>query len=128
MYPGRWNSLGVHMVYCAGNPATCLAEQLVRLTEPPDDYVLTTIDVPDDAPMRAPAVKELPTGWDRPDTSPAVRTFGDAFIQAGKHLIMKVPSVVVPAESNYLLNPNHRLMAQVRILSVEPFIFDPRLF
>lgn len=127
-YPGRWNSLGTHMIYCGGNPATCLAEQLVRLHEPPDDYVLTTLDVPDIAPVWEPNPNELPQGWDQLEYSPAIRAFGDAFVQAGEYLVLKVPSAVIPAESNFLLNPRHSLMPRVSIVSVAPFTFDPRLF
>ena len=41
---------------------------------------------------------------------------------------MKVPSVVVQDEFNYLINPMHGNFAEVKILRIEDFTFDERLF
>jgi RES domain-containing protein len=38
-----------------------------------------------------------------------------------------VPSAVIPAESNYLLNPRHPEFTRIRAGRVEPFGFDPRM-
>ena len=43
-------------------------------------------------------------------------------------MVLKVPSVVVPGDFNYLLNPAHAEFYKVKIKSVEPFNFDERLF
>jgi len=43
-------------------------------------------------------------------------------------LVLKVPSAVVQEEYNYLVNPNHRDFHKVKIIAVEPFTFDERLF
>ncbi|MBI2497892.1 MAG: RES domain-containing protein, partial [Opitutae bacterium] len=40
---------------------------------------------------------------------------------------LRVPSVVVPGEFNYLLNPAHPDFKRVKIGKPEPFSFDPRL-
>lgn len=116
------------MIYCGGNPATCLAEVLVHTNEPPGDHVMVTLNVPDKAALWAPARRDLPVGWDRMAYSDAVRGFGNAFIEDGRYLVLKVPSVVVPGEFNFLLNPRHPEMEQVSIVSVEAFTFDPCLF
>jgi RES domain-containing protein len=41
--------------------------------------------------------------------------------------VFQVPSVVVPTENNYLLNPNHPDFAGMRIGTPMPFPFDERL-
>jgi RES domain-containing protein len=38
-----------------------------------------------------------------------------------------VPSVIVPEERNYVLNPSHALFGQIRFGSPVPCKFDPRL-
>lgn len=41
--------------------------------------------------------------------------------------MLEVPSVIVPGESNYLLNPGHPDFEKVVIGEPEGFGFDPRL-
>lgn len=41
---------------------------------------------------------------------------------------MRAPSAVVHGEFNFLLNPSHPDIARVKVLAVEPFFFDERLF
>jgi RES domain-containing protein len=36
-----------------------------------------------------------------------LRELGDRWLKRGKTVILRVPSAVVPSESNYLLNPAH---------------------
>jgi len=40
---------------------------------------------------------------------------------------LRVPSVVVPSESNYVLNPAHAAFASLSIGAPVAFPFDPRL-
>jgi hypothetical protein len=49
------------------------------------------------------------------------------FLKRGGALAMLVPNVVVPQERNALINVRHSDMARVRLVSEEPFRFDPRL-
>jgi len=55
------------------------------------------------------------------------RQLGDGWLTAQEHLIAAMPSIVVPQERNVMLNPAHRLMSDVKIVSTERFRFDPRL-
>lgn len=41
--------------------------------------------------------------------------------------LLRVPSAVVPEESNVLIDPNHPRAGEVAVVSVRPFAFDPRL-
>jgi RES domain-containing protein len=38
-----------------------------------------------------------------------------------------VPSVVIPGERNYIVNPHHPDFPRMRFFSPEPFYFDDRL-
>jgi hypothetical protein len=41
---------------------------------------------------------------------------------------MKVPSIIVEGEYNFLINPRHARIQDVVVESIEPFEFDTRLF
>ena len=112
------------MIYAAASPSLTVLEVLVHLDLPaeliPDDMVLLTIEVPDDAEVRR--LSEIPAN------EAACRAAGDAFLEAGDALALRVRSVVVPQEWNLLLNARHVDMARVTVLASDPFRFDPRLF
>ncbi|MBB5708386.1 RES domain-containing protein [Sphingopyxis panaciterrulae] len=123
LWGGRWNSAGRPMVYTAATPSLAVLEVLVHLDLPaellPDDLRLLTIEVPDDAP-----VQQLDVD---PADGAACVAQGDAFLDAGNVLSLRVRSVVVPQEWNLLLNVRHADMDKVKIIANEPFQLDPRL-
>ena len=128
MYPGRWNTLDTPMIYCGNNRSLCAMEVLVHINEPPDDYAMTTLFVPDDVSVRTPGLRHLPQAWNSDDYNAPTRALGDAFISSGQHLMLCVPSAVVKDDLNYLLNPLHPDIRRVKVLAVVSFRFDPRLF
>lgn len=123
LWGGRWNSPGRPMVYTAASPSLAVLEVLVHLDLPaellPDDYRLLTIDIPDDAPVGLLATDAA--------VDAACQAEGDAFLDAGEALVLRVRSVVVPQEWNALLNVRHLDMARVVVRENEAFRFDPRL-
>jgi formylglycine-generating enzyme required for sulfatase activity len=58
--------------------------------------------------------------------SPA-RAWGDAWLQGLEPLFAEVPSVIVPEESNLLLNPRHPAHREVVAEIVRPWVYDARL-
>lgn len=56
------------------------------------------------------------------------RPLGAAWLLAKKSVALAVPSVVIPRETNILLNPDHPDFHQVTLVDCKPFFFDPRLF
>ena len=129
MAGGRWNSPGRAMLYTSESRALCMTEIAVRtpMGNIPDDYSLITIDIPSGS-MFVMKMEELPRDWKSIPPSGSTRTLGDKFIDDKKYLSMKVPSVIVQGEFNFLLNPRHARMKEVEIISVELFHFDSRLF
>jgi len=56
------------------------------------------------------------------------RAFGDQWLEQLRSPVLRVPSFIVPDASNLLLNPAHLLAARAKIVSTNPFAFDPRLW
>ena len=124
---GRWNSPGVAVVYCSGSLSLALVEVLVHL---PAGLLPAYSAIPveiDDALVTTLAPGELPAHW-RDDPAPqATRTLGDAWVAGQRSAALAVPSVVVPGESNYVLNPAHPDFSRIRIGKPQAFPFDARL-
>ena len=126
MYPGRWHSRGVRVVYTLSSLSLAQLEYRVhrRGLKAPPPVVLVTAEVPDNLIHDLPA--ELPDGW--ADDPECTRSVGDVWAAARTSVGLSVPSVLSPGEFNLLLNPRHPEFAQVSVGAAEPFAFDTRLF
>jgi RES domain-containing protein len=95
----------------------------------PENLMLVEIEVPEDAGVLRVEPGEIPANADVPgaDGRTWYQRTGDAWLQGAAALVLVAPSIVVPKEWNAMLNPAHRHMADVSIVSAEPFRFDPRL-
>jgi RES domain-containing protein len=70
----------------------------------------------------------LPSDWREEPAPPSTASFGDAWLESGQSLALAVPSVIIPRESNYLLNVLHTAFHAVVALAGElDFAVDPRL-
>jgi len=128
LYGGRWNRPGRAVVYTAGSVSLAVLEMLVHLEaiELLRRYVIFEVAF-DDALVTAVDAGKLPRNWRKSPAPGAVRAVGDDWILAGKSAVLRVPSVVVPREWNYLLNPLHPDFAKIKIGRKEGIRFDPRL-
>ena len=128
LYGGRWNSPGTPVVYTAGSISLAQLEMLVHL-ESEDllrKYVLCPVMFDEALVLPLPA-DDLPRNW-RADPPPRkLQEIGDHWIETGQSAVLRVPSVLVPQEANYLLNPAHPDFRKIKIGSFRSFRFDRRL-
>lgn len=127
---GRWNSKGIAMLYTSESRALCTTEIAVHtgLGNIPKDYWLVTIVIPAKAKIQTIDIGKLPADWKSFPFPGSTQQLGDAFVRANTFLVLKVPSVVVAGDFNYLLNPLHKDFGKVKIEKTEPFDFDERMF
>jgi RES domain-containing protein len=127
LYGGRWNSEGKPMVYLASSRSLAVLESLAHLvaTNIPDEFFMLTIEAPDDF-LEIPE-NILPDNWNEYPEQHIVKQIGNSFLQRNEHLLLKVPSALVPEEFNYLMNPLHPKAGKVKIIKKAPFNFDARL-
>ncbi len=92
------------------------------------EHVAFAMDVPDDVTVYSPKRSELPSVWRSSEAPVATQRFGDAWLDRGDEALMRVPSVIIPEELNYLLNPEHPDAARLVRHAPVRFSFDPRLF
>jgi RES domain-containing protein len=128
LYGGRWNPVGVPVVYLAESLPLAALETLVHLERPRglEAYVYFEVAFTDQLVL-ALAEEHLPPDWqDSPEPASTV-AIGEAWLRSQASLLLRVPSVVVPRSYNYLLNPAHPDQEQVLIRGPYPFKFDSRL-
>ena len=125
IYGGRWNSAGTSVVYASGSKALAALESLVHLNPPVTfKYVAIPIEFDDALVGKAAA---LPADWTEEPPPPATKDIGDLWVKEARSAVLELPSVIIPGEPNYLLNPSHPDFKRIVIGKPEPFSFDPRL-
>lgn len=126
----RWNSVGVEMIYTASNRSLAMAEVAVHLTLAtiPSDYVILTIYLPDDISIQKLTKTDLPADWNVFPHSISTQAVGDKFIADNHYCVLQIPSVVTQGDYNLLINPHHSEFPKIKILEIEKFPFDRRIF
>ena len=130
LYGGRWNSEGLYAVYTSASRALALLETLAHVPAKmlqEKNYLLATFTLPDTIKPEAIDKDKLTAGWDDPDTRPVTKKMGDNFLRGKSSLILMVPSVLMPEENNYVLNPLHPDSKKIKLINKRRIHFDARV-
>ena len=126
-FGGRWNGPGQAAVYLGDSLALAAMELLVHLgnVEVLRTYRKMPVFIPEELVMHVEA-DSLPSGWEtRPRST--TRAIGDNWLATGKSVVLQVPSAVIPDESNFIVNPEHRDFTAIAAGPISDFRYDPRL-
>jgi RES domain-containing protein len=128
LYGGRWNSPGTAIIYTAESQSLAVLEILVHLDSPEllKKYVLFQVAIDDSYILDIDAAA-LPRNWRAEPAPSRVQKMGDDWVSKSTSAVLRVPSTLVPGESNFLLNPAHVDFRKLQISGPVPFQFDPRL-
>ncbi len=126
---GRWNPIGVPVVYTADSRALGALEVLTGI-ELEDaralDYTIIPVEF-DKTLVKFVKEKDLPKDWQVYPLPHFTQIIGKKWVSDMRSAILQVPCVLVPKEYNYVLNPDHEDFKKIRILKAETFTFDSRL-
>lgn len=127
-FGGRWNSKGVAVVYLAQSQSLAALEILVHIDSPQllEHYVAVPVSIDPNLIARI-DLSSLPNNWKTYPPPRRIRAIGDDWVAAARSTVLQVPSVIVPLENNFLLNPRHPDFPKLQIGKPVPFKFDPRL-
>jgi RES domain-containing protein len=127
-YGGRWNSPGVHVIYVSEHQSTAAFE--VFANRVPfilgEKYKAFHLQWPDSLTEIFP-VKKLPTNWRITPPPAETKEIGDQWVRERNSAVLALPSAISPADTNFLLNPEHPDFRRIRIAAPIDFDFDPRL-
>jgi len=83
---------------------------------------MVPIEIPDNVKIIKPS---LPRQWQV--NHDVTRAMGGDFVKERISPVMKVPSALISDSFNYLINPLHPLLRNVKVREARPILFDKRL-
>lgn len=124
----RWNKEGQHVIYAAESRALCALELLAHTNGvvPTGNYKTMVIEIPE-VSIQEITVSELPEHWKSVKAYPQLQRLGSQWYESQEHLLLRVPSVLIPSEFNYVINTRHPDFEGVSIEALESFFWDDRL-
>jgi len=127
LYGGRWNRKGVPMVYTAGSQSLAVLEALVQDQPLRARYLMIPAILPKSLNIERVAAERLPANWRSLATREELQAIGGEWAKARSSAVLAVPSAVIPAETNYLLNPLHPQFGRIEIGDTQELVTDVRL-
>lgn len=128
---GRWNSKGRAVVYASSSIALATLETLAHLGDciAVRNAFLVRIDIAQAVWERRNRIapESLDPTWLAEPAGSATASFGDRWLDSAAAAVLEVPSVIVPEESNLLINPAHADASLIRATVARQFLYDPRL-
>ena len=126
---GRWNSAGVRAVYASEHLAMAAQERYVHMPKPlPGGLRFVKFPIRfGRVAVRRIRPRDLPGDWRAEPVPASTQALGDAWIASGETAVLAVPSVLIPEETNFVLNPAHPDFRVLAVGAPEPFEFDPRM-
>ena len=127
---GRWHHRGIPVVYTSQTLSLAALELFVNLGT--EGTLITfasfRVVIPDDVIVEEITTDSLPKDWRHVRAPDSTRDMGTMWVKRGSSAVLRVPSVIIPVEYNYVLNPLHGDFTKIKIGSPEPFSFDPRMW
>lgn len=130
-FAGRWNQDGQKVLYASATRSLAALELFANcsglLLKAP--YCVMVLDVPVDSTLcRNVDAELLPSNWQNLSGYGRLQEIGASWYRHSESLILKVPSVLIPQECNYLVNTQHAdFEARVRLVEVVDYNWDRRL-
>jgi len=118
---GRWNHVGIPVLYTAENISLAILESSLLISKKywKNKYSYLSLTIPKSTKIQTVLLKDLKKGWRDYPPNDATKDIGHRWFHS-KVAILKVPSVVVPDESNYIINPNHKDFKEFAISKPKP--------
>ena len=128
LFGGRWNNKMIACLYTSENRALAVLEYTVNfnIDDIPRSLSITTLEIPEKK-IKILNEEDLPGDWRKSPAPSTTKDFVSHLLLTAAELVIRVPSVVIPSEFNYLLNPLHADNKKIKLIDVVDFIFDVRI-
>jgi RES domain-containing protein len=127
-YPARWSTKGSYVIYTAESRSLACLENLVHRSGEGNNalYKVMLIQIPDNLKTEGIDVADLKKDWQKIENYTYCQALAASWLSGFKSAVLKVPSVIIKNEFNFLLNPAHVDFKKIKLAGLEDFIFDAR--
>jgi len=115
------------MIYTAANQSLAMLEMLVHDQPLRARYVMIETRIPSAVSIDRVRVEDLRSDWREIGARGKLQAIGAEWIRKRRAAVLTVPSAIVPADSNYLLNPLHRDFKRIKVGKPSTIETDLRL-
>ena len=127
LFGGRWNRAGQSVIYTAESRSLAMLELLVQDEPLRAHYVLIPAHLPENISLETLAKDDLPGDWRTHAGREALQSIGGDWLRQLRSCVLAVPSAVIPAELNFLINPLHPDFKRITLGEPETLNTDMRL-
>lgn len=121
LFGGRWTRPGTRAVYTANSVCVALLETFAFLgQEQLQDLVAVKARIALSTDIKVVRTVDLPARWRAHPPGEDIRAIGTDWAASGETCVLAVPSVVLPSEQSYLLNPDHPDFGSLVVLAEQP--------
>lgn len=126
LYGGRWNRVNTPCIYTSESRALALLEYTVNcpIKFIPPLLTISTFEIEDNRIGKI-SQHEIPENWKVIPASITTQKVGTEKLQKGI-AIVQIPSIILPKENNFLLNPLANKIG-FKLIHQDDFIYDKRI-
>jgi len=127
--PNRWNKSGQKVIYTSENISLCALELLAHSNGIRPVGAFSVMHIRIAAPVRPYLlpVDQLPENWHSLSARSLTQDLGSEWYESMNFLCMRVPSAIIPSETNYVINTRHAdFSSKVKLMDTEKFFWDNR--
>lgn len=127
LYGGRWNPVGTRATYLSATRSLAALEVLVHQAEriPAGKFLFYEVCFPADI-LASVSETDLQEKWRMFPPQRSTVEIGRDWLASKTSAVLRVPSILIPEEANFIMNFEHPRAAEIEIRDPEQFSFDPR--
>ncbi|MBS1747001.1 MAG: RES domain-containing protein [Bacteroidetes bacterium] len=128
LHGGRWNHILFPCIYTSESRALAVLDYTVNISieDIPQSLCITAIEIPDTG-IHELNVADFPRNWKKSPAPASTKDLGSQLLKTAIAPIIKIPSIIIPQEFNYILNPKSTGSKDFKIINVDDFVYDARI-
>lgn len=126
----RWNKYDEFVIYTGESRALSALEMVVHKSslKMVPDYKILTIGLTDDIQIKEVDKSTLPKNWKNLESYVGLQSIGSQWYNSQESPVLKVPSVIIEEEFNYVINTRHpHFHTMIFLEECKDFNWDKRL-